>query len=184
MDIAWTELAVPGCYAGSLSTFGDSRGSFQKLFNAEAFATALPGFTPRECYLTSSARGVLRGMHFQLPPHAEMKLVSCLRGRVWDVAVDLRRGSDTVLHWHAEELSADNHRALLIPEGFAHGFQALTDDVELLYCHSTAYRNEAEAGLNPEDLKLAIEWPLEITELSDRDAHHPMIDQDFAGFVV
>jgi dTDP-4-dehydrorhamnose 3,5-epimerase len=114
----------------------------------------------------------------------EMKLVSCLRGSVWDVAVDLRKGSDTFLHWQGEELTADNQRALLIPEGFAHGFQALTDDVELLYCHSAPFRDEAQGALNPRDHKLAIEWPLEITQISDADAHHPMIDQDFTGFVV
>ena len=113
-----------------------------------------------------------------------MKLVSCIRGKVWDVAVDLRADSATFLHWHAEELSAENNRALLIPEGFAHGFQALTDDVELLYCHSAAYHAEAEAGLNPRDPELAINWPLEITELSNRDAQHPMVNQNFAGLLV
>jgi dTDP-4-dehydrorhamnose 3,5-epimerase len=113
-----------------------------------------------------------------------MKQVSCIRGKVWDVAVDLRAGSPSFLHWHAEELSADNYRALLIPEGFAHGFQALTDEVELLYCHSATYHPEAEAGLNPQDSTLAINWPLEITELSSRDAHHPMIDQNFSGLAL
>jgi dTDP-4-dehydrorhamnose 3,5-epimerase len=85
------------------------------------------------------------------------------------------------LHWHAERLSADNNRALLIPEGFAHGFQALTDDVELLYCHSAAYDAEAEVGLNPQDTRLAIAWPLAITELSARDACHPLVESGFEG---
>lgn len=113
-----------------------------------------------------------------------MKLVSCIGGEVWDVAVDMRAGSKTFLQWHSERLSADNGRALLIPEGFAHGFQALSDDVTLLYCHSVAYNAEAEAELNPTDPKLAIAWPLEITELSSRDARHPMLNEQFAGMAL
>jgi len=122
-------------------------------------------------------------MHFQRPPHAEMKLVSCIRGEVWDVAVDLRVGSPTYLHWHAEQLSAENGFALLIPEGFAHGFQALTDDVDLLYCHSEAYTPAAEARLNPLDPKLAITWPLPVTELSVRDSQHPLLTAAFNGLL-
>ena len=96
----------------------------------------------------TASRGTVRGMHFQHPPHAETKFVSCLRGEVFDVAVDLRNGSPTFLHWHAEILSADNHRTLVIPEGFAHGFQTLSDDCEMLYFHTAAYNPEAEGGLN------------------------------------
>ena len=88
----------------------------------------------------------MRGLHFQYPPHAETKLVSCLRGEVFDVAVDLRRDSPTFLRWHAEILSSDNHRTLLIPEGFAHGFQTLTEDCELLYLHTAAWQPGAEGG--------------------------------------
>jgi dTDP-4-dehydrorhamnose 3,5-epimerase len=116
-----------------------------------------------------------------MPPHAEMKLVSCLHGEVWDVAVDLRAGSPTFLQWHAERLSADNGHALLIPEGFAHGFQALSDEVELLYCHSAAYSAAAERGLHPQDAVLGIAWPLTITEMSTRDAAHPQLDAHFTG---
>jgi dTDP-4-dehydrorhamnose 3,5-epimerase len=114
-------------------------------------------------------------MHWQRPPHAEAKLVSCLRGQVWDVAVDVRPGSPTFLRWHAERLSADNGQALLIPPGFAHGFQALSDDVELLYCHSAAHAPQTEAGLHPQDERLGIAWPLPITKLSARDAGHPRL---------
>ena len=110
-----------------------------------------------------------------------MKLVTCIRGEVWDVAVDLRSDSPTFMHWHAEHLSAANGRALLIPEGFAHGFQALSDDVELLYAHTRSYIAEAEGGLNPKDSNLGITWPLEITEISDRDSRHPLITPEFKG---
>lgn len=164
---------------------GDIRGFLSRLFCAEELASAgwqKPIAQVNHTY--TARRGTVRGMHFQRPPHAEMKLVSCIRGKVWDVAVDLRVGSATFLRWHAEELSSDNNRALLIPEGFAHGFQALADDVELLYCHSVAYHAETEGGLNPQDTKLAIDWPIEIAELSPKDMSHPMIDRNFAGLAL
>lgn len=120
-------------------------------------------------------------MHFQHPPNAEDKLVTCLRGQIVDVAVDLRRGSPTFLRWHAEVLSAANGKALLIPQGFAHGFQAMTDDCELLYLHSRPYAAEAEGALNARDPKLDIHWPLDITDISDRDAGHPTLPETFTG---
>ena len=161
---------------------GDSRGFLERLFCAEELAAAgwRKSVVQINHTLTQKA-GTVRGMHFQRPPHAEVKLVTCLRGTIWDVAVDLRAGSATFLQWHAEELSSANHRALLIPEGFAHGFQALSDDCELLYLHSAAYKPEAEAGLNPKDTMLSIAWPLAITEMSARDGQHPMMDHQFKG---
>ena len=97
------------------------------------------------------------------------------------LVVDLRAGSPTFLRWHAQALSADNHCAMLIPEGCAHGFQSLCDDAELLYCHSMPYVPKADAGLNPLDQRLAIPWPLPVAMLSERDARHPMVDARFAG---
>jgi dTDP-4-dehydrorhamnose 3,5-epimerase len=128
-------------------------------------------------------RGTVRGMHFQNTPHAEMKLVSCLRGEVWDVAIDLRAKSPTFLMWYAEKLSADNCQALLIPEGFAHGFQALSDDCELLYVHSSLYVQNAEAGIQPTDPRIGISWPLNISEVSVRDLSHPLLNDQFLGIV-
>ena len=125
--------------------------------------------------------GTVRGLHYQKSPYSEMKLVSCLRGAVWDVAVDIRSGSPTFLQWFAQNLSADNGYALLIPQGFAHGFQALTDDVELMYCHSAAYANGYEAGLNPLDPRLAVKWPLAVTEMSARDGAHASLTDAFQG---
>ena len=164
---------------------GDSRGLLSRLFCADELAAA--GWHKPIAQINQTLtqkQGTIRGLHFQHPPHAEMKLVTCLRGAIWDVAVDLRAGSTTFLQWHAEELSAANHRALLIPEGFAHGFQALSDDCELLYLHSAAYSPEAEAGLNPKDRLLSITWPLATTELSARDAQHPMLDHQFKGVML
>jgi dTDP-4-dehydrorhamnose 3,5-epimerase len=177
-----TDLPLPGLKLVERQPVGDDRGFLSRLFCAEQLATA--GWVKPIAQINhtcTARRGAVRGMHFQRPPHSEMKLVSCIRGEVWDVALDVRAGSPTFLHWHAERLSEQNGRALLIPEGFAHGFQALTDDVELLYCHSATYAAEAAAGLNPQDARLAITWPLAITELSARDAAHPLITTGFEG---
>jgi dTDP-4-dehydrorhamnose 3,5-epimerase len=122
----------------------------------------------------TEAVGTIRGMHLQPDPHSESKLVRCLRGRVWDVAVDLRASSATFLAWHAEELSARNNKALLIPEGFAHGFQVLEKESELLYLHSEQYAPQLEDGISPLDPRLSILWPLEIAEMSDRDRGLPV----------
>ena len=127
--------------------------------------------------------GTVRGMHFQHPPHAETKYVACLRGTVFDVAVDLRRDSPTFLHWHGEVLSGDNHRTLVIPEGFAHGFQTLIEDCEMLYLHTHPYVPGAEGGLNAMDSRLAIAWPLPISERSARDTDHPLLTEEFIGIV-
>lgn len=176
------DLPLDGLKRVTHQRLWDHRGFFSRLFCADELARA--GWhkpiaqVNHACTVT---RGTVRGMHFQRPPNAEMKLVSCIRGEVWDVAVDLRRGSATFLRWHAEPLSAANGHALLIPEGFAHGFQTLSDDVELLYCHSAAYSPTADAGLNPQDPALAIEWPLPISTISARDAQHAMLNTHFEG---
>ena len=120
-------------------------------------------------------RGTIRGLHYQSPPHTETRLVSCIRGEIYDVAVDLRPDSPTFLRWHAELLSPENGRGLLIPEGFAHGFQTLTDDCEIIYCHSRAYAPTAEKGLRYNDPAVAIAWPLAPTVISDRDQFFPLI---------
>lgn len=161
---------------------GDSRGYLSRLFCAEELAAV--GWQKPVVQINQTftqKRGTIRGMHYQHPSNAEMKLVTCLSGVIWDVAVDLRARSPTFLQWHAEELSAANHRAMLIPEGFAHGFQTLSDDCELIYLHTAAYTPEVEAGLNPNDPMLSISWPLVITNISSRDTQHPMLDHQFKG---
>lgn len=161
---------------------GDSRGFLSRLFCAEELAQAGWAHPIAQINHTLTGRqGTVRGLHFQQAPHAEMKLVSCLRGEVWDVAVDLRLGSPTYLHWHAANLSADNGQTLLIPEGFAHGFQTLSDEVEMLYCHSVAHAAGAEGGLNPLDPRLAVSWPLSVLEMSARDRGHPFVTDEFKG---
>jgi dTDP-4-dehydrorhamnose 3,5-epimerase len=161
---------------------GDHRGFLVRIFCADQLKGA--GWEKPIAQINQTVtkkRGTVRGMHFQNTPHAEMKMVSCLKGEIWDVAVDLRKNSPSFLQWHAEKLSAENCRALLIPEGFAHGFQALTDDCELIYLHSAVYVQEAEAGISPNDLTLGISWPLDVSEISLRDAEHPLLNNQFMG---
>jgi dTDP-4-dehydrorhamnose 3,5-epimerase len=179
------DLPIAGLRRIDRTIRADDRGFLTRLFCAEELVAAGWSKPVAQVNHTSTrTRAVVRGIHFQYPPHAEMKLVSCIRGAVFDVAVDLRKGSPTFLKWHAEEVSAANARALLIPEGFGHGFQALTDDCELLYAHSAAYAAEAEGALNATDPALAIAWPLPIGERSERDAQHALLQADFEGIVL
>jgi len=173
---------ISGLHILQRKPIGDSRGYLERLFSAEELQSVIQDKTIVQINHTlTSGRGTVRGMHFQYPPHAEVKFVSCLRGEVFDVAVDLRRGSDTFLHWHAELLSAANHKTLVIPEGFAHGFQTLTEDCEMLYFHTHPYQPGAEGGVCHDDPCLAITWPLPVTEISPRDINHPLINSDFPG---
>jgi len=154
----------------------DARGFLERMFCISDLATLLNARSIRQINRTLTvSRGTVRGMHFQNSPHAEMKFVSCLRGEVFDVAVDLRPNSPTRFQWHAEVLSSENHKTFAIPEGFAHGFQTLTDHCEMLYFHTADYHPESEAGLNPLDPALAIAWPLAISDISSRDSAQPML---------
>ena len=160
----------------------DERGFLERLFCSDEFAAMGIQLPVRQVNRTLTRRkGTVRGMHFQFPPHAETKLVTCLAGKVFDVAIDLRKGSPTFLKWHGEELSAVNHRSVLIPAGFAHGLQTLDDDCELLYVHSAAYAAEAEGGIHPREPKIGVAWPLAIAEISVRDRSHPSLPPDFQG---
>ena len=160
----------------------DSRGQFTRAFCSEELSAA--GWTTPVMQINHSithAVGSVRGLHYQKPPKAERKIVLCLRGRVWDVAVDLRSSSATFLSWHAQELSAKNNKAMLIPEGFAHGFQVLEKESELFYLHSEQYATQLEDGLSPTDPRLSIAWPLPIAEMSDRDRGLPILTDKYKG---
>lgn len=177
-----SDTPIPGLKVIERNPQGDSRGFLARIFCADQIKTA--GWHKPIAQINQTLtkkRGTVRGMHFQTPPYAEMKLISCLQGEIWDVAIDLRKNSKTYLRWHAEKLSSDNNRALLIPEGFAHGFQTLSDNCELLYLHSAPYFRESEGGIHPKDPRLAIPWPLSFNEISSRDAEHPLVDSKFKG---
>ena len=180
-----TDTLLDGLKVLQRNPIEDSRGYFCRFFCAEELLPAgLRKPIAQINHTHTRKAGAVRGLHFQHPPHGEVKIVSCLKGEIFDVAVDLRQGSHTLLHWYAEILSDKNFKSLLIPEGFAHGFQTLTDDCELMYLHSESFHPESEGALNIADSRLAIHWPLEITEISDRDRQHPFIDTNFQGILL
>jgi dTDP-4-dehydrorhamnose 3,5-epimerase len=163
----------------------DSRGFLSRFYCAEEFAeNGINRSIVQINHTLTRKKGAVRGLHFQYPPYAETKLVSCLRGEIWDVALDLRSNSATFLQWYGEILSAANRKSMLIPEGFAHGFQTLTEDCELIYLHTAAYHPEAEGALNVTDPKLGIAWPLTITEISEKDRNHKLIEYEFQGIAL
>ena len=162
--------------------FNDQRGFFVRYYCENELSSIIADRRIVQINLSHThAVGAVRGLHFQCPPHAEMKLIRCLRGKVWDVAVDLRAGSSTFLQWHAEELSPENARVMVIPERCGHGFQVMEEDSELLYLHTAFYAPEFEGGALFNDPRLNISWPLPVTDLSERDRKYPPITPDFAG---
>ncbi len=180
--MTFTETPLSGAYLGRLSPRGDNRGWFARTYDKESFRQI--GHTDDWVQMNQSMThqtGAIRGMHFQYPPHAEIKLVRCIRGRVFDVIIDLRQSSPTFLRWFGTELSATNQTALYIPRGFAHGFQTLAPDCELMYCHSNVYTPASEGAIRYNDPKVGIDWPLPVTDLSERDATHPLLDDQFTG---
>ena len=158
--------------------FVDARGGFLNAYRAQE-QVFMGSWGDRAIAQVNVSRnevvGTIRGLHLQAEPHSEAKLVRCLMGRVWDVAVDLRRDSPTYGKWHAMELTPERGNALLIPEGCAHGFQVLEAGSELLYLHSGTWIPEAETGVRWDDPRLAVAWPLEATELSQRDRSLPLL---------
>ena len=160
----------------------DSRGYFERFFCLEELGDILAGRSIVQInHSLTFLAGTVRGMHFQTPPHSETKIVSCVRGAVFDVAVDIRQRSPTFLQWHGVNLSEDNHKTLIIPEGFAHGFQTLSERSELIYLCTAAYAPNTDSGLNPLDPALSIKWPLPISVMSDRDRNHPVTCDGFHG---
>lgn len=171
-------LPLPGHLRIDTAPVADQRGRFVRLYCDRSF----DGLHFPQVNLSTTFRcGTVRGMHYQLPPAAEAKLIRCLRGRVFDVAVDLRAGSPTFLQWHGVELDGEGDSQVFIPEGFAHGFQALTDDVQLLYFHTAAWSPEHERSLRHDDPRLGIRWPLPVGEVSDKDARAGLLQNDFQG---
>jgi len=155
--------------------FGDERGSFSKLFVDVGKPIVQVNHS------VTHEKGTTRGLHYQKPPYAEIKIISCIRGFVYDVSVDLRRDSKTFLQWFSHVLSEENRKTIVIPEGFAHGFQVMSDDAELIYLHTNYYVKEAEAGLHVLDKALGIVWPFHIRNLSERDKGFRFIDDGFEG---
>ncbi len=165
---------LDGAWLIELTPVRDERGAFARTFCEREFAEH--GLETRFVQHSQSAnarQGTLRGLHFQKPPHGEVKLVRCLRGAIWDVIVDLRPASPTYLKWQAFELSADNGKQLYIPRGFAHGFQTLADDCDVFYLISEFYSPDAASGVRYDDPRFGIDWPAPVNVLSDRDRSWP-----------
>jgi dTDP-4-dehydrorhamnose 3,5-epimerase len=178
----FTATPLAGSYVIGLEPYTDDRGWFARYYCKNEFA--LVGQQKEWVQMNhscTSAKGALRGMHFQLPPYRETKMVRCIAGKVYDVIIDLRAGSASFLQWFGAELSAENKKMLYIPEGFAHGFQTLTENCELIYHHTEYYTPGAEGGIRYDDPRAGIAWPLPVTVISERDAGHPFLDQDFKG---
>jgi dTDP-4-dehydrorhamnose 3,5-epimerase len=154
----------------------DERGSFGRWFCAQELAPALGKRSIVQINHSKTVNvGTIRGMHYQKPPHAEMKFVRCMKGKVWDIAIDIRTGSPTFLQWVAAELSPESGRMLCIPEGCAHGFQVLEANSELLYLHTAFYEPNSEGGIHHADPQISIPWPLPVTHISKRDAEYPFL---------
>jgi dTDP-4-dehydrorhamnose 3,5-epimerase len=175
--VRFTELPLAGAFRVELEPRGDARGFFARLFCAEEFAAHGLATGWVQCNTSfTAAQGTVRGLHFQRPPMAETKLLRCIRGAIFDVIVDLRAGSPTFGRWHGERLDDQNRMMICVPEGFAHGFQTLTPDVEMLYFHSALYSAAHEGGLRWDDARVAVNWPLGVTEMSARDAAFPGLE--------
>ncbi len=173
---------LEGSYVIELKPFVDERGWFARTYSKAEFAAI--GFDGEWVQLNHSfteKAGTIRGLHFQVPPFREVKLVRCIRGKVWDVIVDIREGSPTFLQWFGTELSEHDMKLLYIPEGFAHGFQTLTDGCEMIYHHSKAYTPGFEGGLRYNDPMVNISWKQEVTVISERDKQHPLLTAGFKG---
>jgi dTDP-4-dehydrorhamnose 3,5-epimerase len=178
----FTPTILKGSYLVDLQPYSDERGWFARFYCKDEFKQI--GHDKEWLQLNHSVtyeKGALRGMHFQIAPYREIKMVRCIAGAVYDVIVDLRKDSETFLKWFGVELSAENKKMIYIPEGFAHGFQCLSFDCELIYFHSEFYKPGAEGGIRYNDPLIGIEWPLEVTTVSERDRSHPHLNENFKG---
>jgi len=182
MSLTVEPTPIPDLFVGRTQMRIDPRGGFGRLYCHDTVAAVGAIESISQINLSySTALGTIRGLHFQHPPHAELKIVRCLRGKAFDVAVDLRFGSPTFLDWYGIELSPDAANCFIIPPGFAHGFQALTDHVELLYLHGSPYAPAAEGGVRFDDPRVGVAWPLPPVNVSERDCGFPLLTSEFKG---
>ena len=181
-DFEFSASPLSGLLVFQRSPARDPRGGFDRLFDSVVVGTAGAETEVRDINLaTNHAKGTIRGFHYQASPHSETKIITCLRGRAFDVVIDIRAGSSTFLQSHTEMLSPDISKTIVVPPGFAHGYQTMEDDTELLYLHSIGFKADAQRGLHPLDGTLGISWPLSPTVLSERDSQHPLIVDGWEG---
>lgn len=171
------ETPIPGGYLVSMQRHADNRGFFARAFcDKELADQGIPSRFVQSNFSRTKQQGTIRGLHMQTPPHEEIKMVRCIRGAIFDVFVDMRPDSPTYLQWFGTELSEDNLNAVIVPKGCAHGFQSLTDDVDLYYTVSEHYAPGSELGYRFDDPAFGIEWPLPVSVISDKDAAWPLVN--------
>lgn len=176
------ETSLKGLYVVTPKKIEDNRGLFTRTFCKKEFTQI--GYNNELVQFNQSfnlKKGTIRGMHYQKKPFSETKLIRCVKGKVFDVAVDIRKGSPTFLQHFGVELTEENMLSIFIPEGFAHGFQTLENNTSLIYHHSEYYRPEADAGVRYNDETLKIMWPVEAVNLSEKDENYPLITENFKG---
>jgi dTDP-4-dehydrorhamnose 3,5-epimerase len=182
MNFTITETEISGVLIVESQWRGDIRGGFSRLFCMRELEHWLQGRKIVQVNQSLTTKvGSIRGLHYQNPPFCEMKIINCMEGSVFDVAVDLRRGSSTYLKYVGAELSSENHRMLVVPEGCAHGFQVLKPNSRLLYFHTEYYAPESEGGIRYDDNLLKIDWPLAVTNVSEKDLNHSLLDTEYKG---
>jgi dTDP-4-dehydrorhamnose 3,5-epimerase len=178
------KLCLKGACIIHPNKYEDDRGSFSRVFCKEEMSKITNENFVQVNHSITTKKGTIRGMHFQYAPDAEVKMVKCIKGSILDVIVDIRENSPTLLKHHSEILSADNMKMIYIPKGFAHGFQTLEDNTELLYFHSNFYTQKNEGALNISDPLLNIQWPLDKIKLSSKDKEHNLVNVDFKGIKI
>jgi len=177
------KLLLNGAFIIEPEIIKDQRGSFYRVICSNELKTI--GHNESIVQVNHSINmepGTIRGLHFQVPPKSEIKIVKCIKGAIFDVIVDIRRNSATLLKWHGENLSEENMRIMYVPKGFAHGFQTLKPQSELIYFTTEFYSPEYENAFRYNDPELKISWPLPVSNISERDLAHPLIDKSFKGF--
>ena len=169
---------IDGVFEIRIQKFKDNRGSFSNIFraNEKVFSSSWNRPIKQINLSLTKQKGTIRGLHLQKKPYLEAKLIRCIRGVVFDIAVDLRKNSSTYLSWHAVELDSEKNNGIIIPEGCAHGFQTLTSNCELLYIHSNDWVSSSEIGIRYNDSAIGVTWPIKCTELSDRDRNLPFLE--------
>lgn len=178
------ETNIKGVYKVKPTILSDDRGEFFRSYCKDEFSNITDSEFVQMNHSINYKKGTLRGMHYQLPPHAEDKLVRCVKGSIFDVFVDLRLNSPTYLQWESITLSESNKEMLFLPKGIAHGFMTMEDDSHVLYHHTEYYHPRSERGISYNDEKIKIDWPLEITCMSERDKSYPALDADFKGLEI
>jgi len=180
--MTFSETPLPGAFLVTPEPFVDDRGLFARTFCKNEFAQIhhTKEFVQFN-HSRTNRKGTIRGMHYQLPPYSEIKLIRCIAGSAWDVIIDIRKDSPTFLKHFAVELSGQNMLSVYVPEGFAHGFQTLEDNTHLIYHHTAYYVPGHEAGIRYNDPHLGINWPLPVSEITAKDMNHKLLDNSFKG---